>query len=111
MAGTSTPLVKLYNHSLGNTSEMDPACHPPAFPLPQEEQALIIVAYGLVSFLAIVGNFIVCFIVVRFKNMRRTENFFLFNLALADVLMACLCIPFSFIPSLIIASYPFGWIM
>lgn len=98
----------------GNTSNMtgmDPSCHPPKFPLPEVEQAMIILAYGLVSFMAVVGNFIVCFIVVSFKNMRRTENFFIFNLALADILMACLCIPFSFIPSLILASYPFGWVM
>ncbi|GAV00975.1 hypothetical protein RvY_11754 [Ramazzottius varieornatus] len=108
-----SPIESFHNFS-GNTSNMtgmDHSCHPPKFPLPEVEQAMIILAYGLVSFMAVVGNFIVCFIVVSFKNMRRTENFFIFNLALADILMACLCIPFSFIPSLILASYPFGWVM
>jgi hypothetical protein len=59
------------------TTNGDSLCQPPEY-----EQGLIIVVYGLVSIGAIAGNAIVCFIVASFERMRKTENFFIFNLAL-----------------------------
>ncbi|OQV15703.1 putative Neuropeptide Y receptor [Hypsibius exemplaris] len=94
-----------------SSSQAIPQCPGPEMPRGAWEQAFYIFIYGLVSVSAIAGNAIVCFIVASFERMRKTENFFIFNLALTDMVMAFLCVPFSFVPTLIIGSYPFGLFM
>lgn len=55
---------------------------------------VFIFLYSLVFVVSFVGNFGVCYIVVRKSRMRSVTNFFLANQALSDVLMAVLNIPF-----------------
>ncbi|CAM1332057.1 GPRNPY4 (predicted) [Pycnogonum litorale] len=69
------------------------------------------IMYTFITILAIVGNGIVCYIVAAFKRMRTVTNLFIINLAVGDMLMAILCIPFSFISNLILSYWPFGHVM
>lgn len=66
------------------------------------------VMYGVLAFAAITSNMIVCYIVLSNQRMRTATNFFIVNLAVGDILMAMLCIPFSFPPNLIYGYWPFG---
>uniref|UniRef100_A0AAN0N7B3 Tachykinin-like peptide receptor 99D n=1 Tax=Polyphagotarsonemus latus TaxID=1204166 RepID=A0AAN0N7B3_9ACAR len=53
-------------------------------------------AYGLVSLTAVLGNSIVLWFVVRSKKLRTVTNIFIANLAIADILIGALAIPFQF---------------
>lgn len=57
---------------------------------------LLALAYGLVSLTAVVGNSIVLWFVVRSRKLRTVTNIFIANLAIADILIGALAIPFQF---------------
>ena len=76
--------------------------------VPLYQQAIIITMYSIVIVLAVGGNTTVCYIVFSARRMRTVMNFFIVSLALSDILMAVLCIPFTFIANLIINAWPFG---
>lgn len=76
-----------------------------------EESAFAVLLYTLISIVAAVGNLTVVFIIVYFQRMRTPTNFLILNLAVADLLMAALCIPFSYWPILILQRWPFGSIL
>ncbi|OQV15705.1 putative Neuropeptide Y receptor [Hypsibius exemplaris] len=84
------------------------ACPGPEFPLPLYQQNIFIFLYGLVAVAALAANAVVVYM-MRFKETRTTKSCFLVNFALANILIAVLCSPFTFVPTLILASYPFGW--
>ncbi|XP_013420643.1 QRFP-like peptide receptor [Lingula anatina] len=65
-------------------------------PLPMNAQTLLILFYCLAAFLAIFGNIIVIVTFVTGKRSRGDLRIYLINLAVADLLMAIFCIPFSF---------------
>lgn len=62
-----------------------------------EFQATLHVMYWTIFIIAILGNGMVCFIVCQSSRMQTVTNIFIANLALADMSMAILCIPSSFI--------------
>lgn len=80
-------------------------------PMPAYAQAIIIVMYSTISVLAVGGNLIVVYIVVAYQRMRTVTNYFIVNLACSDILMAVMCIPFTFIANLLMHYWPFGAIM
>ena len=57
---------------------------------------LLALAYGLVSLTAVIGNSIVLWFVVRSRKLRTVTNIFIANLAIADILIGALAIPFQF---------------
>ncbi|ELT96089.1 hypothetical protein CAPTEDRAFT_195613 [Capitella teleta] len=79
--------------------------------MPAYAQAIIIVMYSTISVLAVGGNLIVVYIVVAYQRMRTVTNYFIVNLACSDILMAVMCIPFTFIANLLMHYWPFGAIM
>lgn len=72
------------------------------------KQVIFTVFYSAISLLAIAGNGIVIYLVVNFRQMRSVTNFFILNLALGDLLMVVLCIPFTFTSSYLLYNWPFG---
>ncbi|XP_021344713.1 RYamide receptor-like, partial [Mizuhopecten yessoensis] len=71
-------------------------------------QAIIITMYSAIIILSVGGNLTVCFIVFRARRMRTVMNFFIVSLAMSDLLMALLCIPFTFVANLVLNYWPFG---
>ena len=57
--------------------------------------AVLIALYALTFAVGIVGNALVIYIFARNKHMRTVTNSFLVNLAVCDLLVVCLCMPFS----------------
>ncbi|XP_074600563.1 tachykinin-like peptides receptor 99D isoform X2 [Brevipalpus obovatus] len=53
-------------------------------------------AYILISLCAIIGNLMVIWIVVNSRRMRSVTNFFIANLAVADLIIGAIAIPFQF---------------
>ncbi|RWS03201.1 neuropeptide Y receptor type 2-like protein, partial [Dinothrombium tinctorium] len=66
------------------------------YEVPNHLIVLLTVAYGAVSLSAIIGNGIVLWYVVRSKKLRTVTNMFIANLAIADILIGALAIPFQF---------------
>ncbi|XP_062910918.1 neuropeptide Y receptor type 2-like [Mobula hypostoma] len=63
-------------------------------------QVALITAYAVIIVLGLVGNSLVIHTIVRYKTMRTVTNFFIANLALADLLVDTLCLPFTLIYTL-----------
>lgn len=78
---------------------------------PLSVQIIIALMYVTISLAAIGGNGIVIYIVLAYQRMRTVTNLFIVNLAVGDILMACLCIPFTFVSNLMLQYWPFGVIM
>ncbi|MBN3302742.1 IPYR pyrophosphatase, partial [Amia calva] len=62
---------------------------------------IFIFAYILIFFLCMVGNILVCFIVLRSKQMRTVTNIFILNLAISDLLVGIFCMPTTLVDNLI----------
>ena len=78
--------------------------------LPRNAQIGLITLYSLTSCLAIVGN-ITAIVVLTLGNRSRTDlSRYLVNLAVADLCMACFCIPFTFTKSML-DRWLFGSVM
>ncbi|XP_030636585.1 neuropeptide FF receptor 2 [Chanos chanos] len=69
--------------------------------------ATFIVSYLLIFLVCMVGNGVVCFIVLRSKNMRTVTNLFILNLAISDLLVGIFCMPTTLVDN-IITGWPFG---
>lgn len=82
-----------------------------SFEVSDSVAALMYIMYISVSVLAVGGNLMVCYIVMAHQRMRTVTNFFILNLAVGDILMACLCIPFGFVSNLLLQYWPFGAVM
>ncbi|KAJ7316405.1 hypothetical protein JRQ81_002567 [Phrynocephalus forsythii] len=58
-------------------------------------QIILIAAYSLIILLGFIGNSLVVYMIMRYKMMRTVTNFFIANLALADLMVDTLCLPFT----------------
>jgi hypothetical protein len=69
---------------------------------------IAVTLYTLIALMAVGGNSIVVFIIAYFKRLRTPTNMLIMNLAVADLLMAALCVPFTYWSDLILLYWPFG---
>ncbi|XP_021515483.1 neuropeptide FF receptor 2 [Meriones unguiculatus] len=69
--------------------------------------AIFITSYSLIFSLCMVGNTVVCLIVIRNRHMHTVTNFFILNLAVSDLLVGIFCMPVTLLDN-IIAGWPFG---
>ncbi|XP_071793168.1 G-protein coupled receptor 83-like [Asterias amurensis] len=90
----------------GNTGSHDSFLNPKSV----SARVVFITLYSLISVMSLLGNSLVCLVVVRNKRMRSVTNFFLTNQALSDMLMTVLNIPFIAYSQLAV-NWPFGSIM
>ncbi|NXG14851.1 NPFF2 protein, partial [Grallaria varia] len=68
---------------------------------------VFIVSYLLIFLLCMVGNGLVCFVILWSKHMWTVTNLFLLNLAISDLLVGIFCMPTTLLDN-IIAGWPFG---
>lgn len=64
--------------------------------------------YCGIFFIALFGNGLVCYVVHSSPRMRTVTNLFIVNLAVGDIFMTLLCVPFTFVPTLLLQYWPFG---
>ncbi|KAK5871625.1 hypothetical protein PBY51_004493 [Eleginops maclovinus] len=69
--------------------------------------ASYILAYFFIFLLCMVGNILVCFIVLENRCMRTVTNLFILNLAISDLLVGIFCIPTTLVDNLI-TGWPFS---
>ncbi|XP_045479675.1 cholecystokinin receptor-like [Harmonia axyridis] len=66
--------------------------------------------YSVIFMLAVVGNTLVILTLIRNQRMRTITNLFLLNLAVSDLLLGVLCMPFTLIGALL-RDFVFGEVM
>jgi len=92
------------NSSTGNgsaSSEMDDYMNSALL------RAALIVAYSVIFVLGIAGNTLVVYVVAHNSSMQTTTNVFIANLAVSDIMMCLLAVPFTPISGLL-QAWPFG---
>lgn len=65
------------------------------YDVPMSVIVLLSLFYGTISVLSVAGNIVVIWIVATSKSMQTVTNFFIANLALADVTIGMFAIPFQ----------------
>nr|XP_020466981.1 cholecystokinin receptor type A [Monopterus albus] len=107
MLMNSTDLSRiLCNLGIKNTSECESEPKPP--PEPKDiNQTVRIVLYSLIFLLGVLGNSLIIAVLVRNRRMRTVTNLFLLSLAVSDLMVSLVCIPFTFIPNLM-RNFIFG---
>ncbi|XP_063301480.1 neuropeptide Y receptor type 2-like [Pelobates fuscus] len=73
-------------------------------------QAILIAAYALIILLGLVGNSLVIYMIIKYKKMRTVTNFFIANLAVADLMVDSLCLPFTLVYTLM-DEWKFGLVL
>lgn len=71
---------------------------------------LVILEYTLFTIIfivGVVGNILVCLVILKTPSMRSTRNYLIINLAIADITVALVCIPFD----VVIKIYGDTWIL
>lgn len=63
------------------------------------------IAYSIVFIMGIIGNSCVVAVVVRSPRMRTVTNYFIVNLALADILVLLFCLPATLLSNLFIRKF------
>ncbi len=51
--------------------------------------------YGLISVISVLGNFLIILVVMKNKRMQNVTNYFICNLALADIVIGIFVLPFQ----------------
>ncbi|KAJ0067817.1 hypothetical protein NL108_011038 [Boleophthalmus pectinirostris] len=69
--------------------------------------ATYILAYFFIFVLCMVGNILVCLIVLENRRMRTVTNLFILNLAISDLLVGIFCVPTTLVDNLI-TGWPFS---
>lgn len=94
---TPSDTAFVYNENvLSNSSTHSPSSFVEIFEVPVGIVALLSVCYGAVSIIAVAGNICVLWVVVSRRRMRTVTNYFIGNLALADIVIGLFAVPFQF---------------
>ncbi|XP_029294252.1 neuropeptide Y receptor type 2 [Cottoperca gobio] len=73
-------------------------------------QVILILAYSVIILFGVIGNSLVIYVVYMFKNLQTVTNFFIVNLAVADLLVNTLCLPFTLVYTLY-GEWKFGQVL
>jgi hypothetical protein len=95
--------------ALSSEEEFSPETHllstPPEFP--NYFKTLLHVLYSFVLLGGTIGNSLVLYVIYSVPRMRTVTNYLLANLAVGDLIIATLCVPFTYL-SIIFNHWPFG---
>ncbi|XP_078126011.1 neuropeptide Y receptor type 2 [Sander vitreus] len=73
-------------------------------------RVILILAYSTIILFGVIGNSLVIYVVCKFKQLRTVNNFFIVNLAVADLLVNTLCLPFTLVNTLY-GEWKFGQVL
>ncbi|CAL8327695.1 unnamed protein product [Lota lota] len=106
MLVNSTALNRIMcSFGIRNVSECEDVDSPPE---PKDiNEAVRIVLYSLIFLLSVLGNTLIIAVLVRNRRMRTVTNLFLLSLAVSDLMVSLVCIPFTLIPNLM-RNFVFG---
>ena len=71
-------------------------------------RAVKLTLYVVIFLVSAVGNSLVCTVILRRKKMKTVTNYFILNLAIADLTFTCICIPFDIPVQEMGYQWPYG---
>lgn len=100
----STAADFLINASL-NMNESESIAHDLFYRHSMTMTIVYCVAYFIVFALGLIGNFFVVAVVIRSPRMRTVTNYFIVNLAVADILVVVFCLPATLMSNIFVREY------
>jgi len=112
---TTTTTTLVYHHHDGNNQQQQPTFHADDaadagnddetfyefIKQPTHMVVIYTLAYAAVFLLAVVGNVLVISVVFSNSSMHTVTNYFIVNLAVADLLVGLVCLPTSLVANLV----------
>ena len=89
--------------TLGNSTNASTDSPIPIYPIIRQPVHMIVIyslAYSIVFLLGILGNSLVVSVVYRNPRMHSVTNYFIVNLAIADILVCVFCLPITLLSNL-----------
>ncbi|XP_029186246.2 QRFP-like peptide receptor [Acropora millepora] len=100
--GTSWSIARTPNL----TQEAEPAMDVNMF-----MKAFKLTLYAIIFLISAMGNVLVCIIILKRRKMKTVTNYFILNLALADLTLTLICIPFDIPVQEMNYRWPYGSFM
>ncbi|XP_060880058.1 RYamide receptor-like isoform X1 [Metopolophium dirhodum] len=69
-------------------------------------QTVVYLMYTAVFIVSLVGNGLVCYVVMSSTQMQSVTNMFIVNMAVGDLVMTLFCVPFPFVASFLLQYWP-----
>ena len=66
------------------------------------------VVLGLIDLTTVLGNLLVCVTIASVRRLHSVTNFLIFSLAVCDLLLGCLVLPFSVLNTILPDAWPLG---
>ena len=87
----------------------------PSSPANEEESEnpiyyIRLACYVIIFIVGVIGNVLVCLVVCRERKMKNVTNYFIFNLAVSDLSVLLICIPFDS-GEIVTGTFPYGAFM
>ena len=98
-----------FSLSMENNTNTSSSSSVPAFPL--HFRIIKLCLYVVIFVTSLVANVLVCTVILRRRKMKTVTNYFILNLAVADLTLTCLCIPFDIPVQELHNSWPYGSLM
>lgn len=70
-----------------------------------------LILYVTIFLISATGNSLVCIVILRKREMKTVTNYFILNLAIADLTLTCICIPFDIPVQEMNYAWPYGAFM
>lgn len=74
-------------------------------------KALKLTLYAVIFLVSAIGNILVCIVIMKRKKMKTVTNYFILNLAFADLTLTLICIPFDIPVQEMNYKWPYGSFM
>ena len=81
------------------------------YSLPVWVSIVLLTLYVISVVISLGGNIVICALIFVKKNLRNTGNYFVLSLALSDIIMVILCVPFTVLANLVFFQWIFGSFM
>ena len=87
----------------------------PSYPTYEEDSEspiyyIRLACYVIIFIVGVIGNVLVCLVVCRERKMKNVTNYFIFNLAVSDLAVLLICIPFDS-GEIVTHTFPYGAFM
>ncbi|XP_021351920.1 RYamide receptor-like, partial [Mizuhopecten yessoensis] len=94
----------LNSSSVSNSSGVD-SLHD--YGIPEGFQFILLVLYAVTCLVVLLGNGVICYTNYTIHSFRTVTNFFIVSLAITDIIMTIVCVPFSILSNLFFHYWPF----
>uniref|UniRef100_A0A1B6KDT2 G-protein coupled receptors family 1 profile domain-containing protein n=1 Tax=Graphocephala atropunctata TaxID=36148 RepID=A0A1B6KDT2_9HEMI len=85
-----------YFNPEGGYENWVPMSEEPIYEVPPHQVIILSFCYGSISVAAVLGNGLVIWVIATSRRMRSVTNYYIANLALADIVIGLFAIPFEF---------------